>query len=118
MNVPWFHIQVKFHLKFLHHEFHGTLDCISQIVDISYSQVVLALRYRQFHGTIGLHIHSAQFTYCLINMVLNYYHLPVNIYNSKVLADSVGLRSRLVKGQEYTGSSDVAMNFVKFDDGR
>ncbi|KAF3437192.1 hypothetical protein FNV43_RR19945 [Rhamnella rubrinervis] len=36
----------------------------------------------------------------------------------KVLADSVGLPCRLVKGQGYTGSSDVAMNFVKFDDGR
>ncbi|KAG5522526.1 hypothetical protein RHGRI_034628 [Rhododendron griersonianum] len=36
----------------------------------------------------------------------------------KVLADSVGIPCRLVKGQQYTGSDDVAMNFVKFDDGR
>ncbi|KAK3035898.1 hypothetical protein RJ639_033399, partial [Escallonia herrerae] len=35
----------------------------------------------------------------------------------KVLADSVGLPCRLVKGQQYTGSDDVAMNFVKSDDG-
>ncbi|KAG2667590.1 hypothetical protein I3843_15G119500 [Carya illinoinensis] len=34
----------------------------------------------------------------------------------KVLADSVGLPCRLVKGQQYTGSDDVAMNFVKIDD--
>ncbi|PSR96528.1 Serine/threonine-protein kinase [Actinidia chinensis var. chinensis] len=36
----------------------------------------------------------------------------------KVLADSVGIPCRLVKGQQYTGSGDAAMNFVKFDDGR
>ncbi|XP_031090520.1 probable serine/threonine-protein kinase SIS8 isoform X3 [Ipomoea triloba] len=36
----------------------------------------------------------------------------------KVLADSVGVPCRLVKGQQYTGSDDVAMNFVKIDDGR
>ncbi|KAM7267896.1 hypothetical protein ACFE04_010062 [Oxalis oulophora] len=35
-----------------------------------------------------------------------------------VLADSVGLPCRLVKGQRYTGSDDAAMNFVKIDDGR
>ncbi|KAL5544998.1 hypothetical protein UlMin_008782 [Ulmus minor] len=36
----------------------------------------------------------------------------------KVLADSVSIPCRLVKGQQYTGSSDVAMNFVKMQDGR
>ncbi|RAL42562.1 hypothetical protein DM860_011180 [Cuscuta australis] len=36
----------------------------------------------------------------------------------KVLADSIGVPCRLVKGQQYTGSDDVAMNFVKMDDGR
>ncbi|KAJ6868439.1 hypothetical protein NC651_033492 [Populus alba x Populus x berolinensis] len=36
----------------------------------------------------------------------------------KVLADSVGIPCRLVKGHLYTGSDDVAMNFVKLDDGR
>ncbi|KAK2986018.1 hypothetical protein RJ640_005110 [Escallonia rubra] len=36
----------------------------------------------------------------------------------KVLADSVGLPCRLVKGQQFTGSDDVAMNFVKSNDGR
>ncbi|XP_057952045.1 probable serine/threonine-protein kinase SIS8 isoform X2 [Malania oleifera] len=36
----------------------------------------------------------------------------------KVLADSVGIPCRLVKGQQHTGSDDVAMNFVKIDDGR
>ncbi|KAM7471089.1 hypothetical protein LguiA_009272 [Lonicera macranthoides] len=36
----------------------------------------------------------------------------------KVLADSIGLPCRLVKGQQYTGSDAVAMNFVKIDDGR
>lgn len=36
----------------------------------------------------------------------------------QVLADSVGIPCRLVKGQQYTGSADVAMIFVKIDDGR
>ncbi|XP_050378628.1 probable serine/threonine-protein kinase SIS8 [Argentina anserina] len=36
----------------------------------------------------------------------------------KALSDSVGIPCRLVKGQQYTGSNDVAMNFVKIDDGR
>ncbi|CAO2818127.1 unnamed protein product [Amaranthus hypochondriacus] len=36
----------------------------------------------------------------------------------KVLADSVDLPCRLVKGQLYTGFDDVAVNFVKIDDGR
>ncbi|KAF8398999.1 hypothetical protein HHK36_014866 [Tetracentron sinense] len=36
----------------------------------------------------------------------------------KVLADSVGIPCRLVKGQQYTGSDDVAMNIIKVDDGR
>ncbi|KAL1338675.1 hypothetical protein AAHE18_10G228700 [Arachis hypogaea] len=36
----------------------------------------------------------------------------------KVLADSVGIPCQLVKGLQYTGSDDVAMNFVKIDDGR
>ncbi|KDP41141.1 hypothetical protein JCGZ_03632 [Jatropha curcas] len=36
----------------------------------------------------------------------------------KVLADSVGIPCGLVKGHQYTGSDDVAMNFVKMDDGR
>ncbi|XP_031406805.1 probable serine/threonine-protein kinase SIS8 isoform X2 [Punica granatum] len=36
----------------------------------------------------------------------------------KVLADSVSIHCRLVKGYQYTGSADVAMNFVKIDDGR
>lgn len=36
----------------------------------------------------------------------------------KVLADSAGIPCQLVKGQQYTGSDDVAINFVKIDDGR
>ncbi|KHN23722.1 Serine/threonine-protein kinase CTR1 [Glycine soja] len=36
----------------------------------------------------------------------------------KVLADSLGIPCRLVKGLQYTGSNDVAINFVKIDDGR
>ncbi|KAK7314640.1 hypothetical protein VNO77_33167 [Canavalia gladiata] len=36
----------------------------------------------------------------------------------KVLADSLGVPCRLVKGLQYTGSDDVALNFVKIDDGR
>ncbi|CAM8982140.1 unnamed protein product [Rhodiola kirilowii] len=36
----------------------------------------------------------------------------------KVLADDVGIKCRLVKGQQYTGSDDVAMNFVKIDEER
>lgn len=36
----------------------------------------------------------------------------------KVLADSVDIPCRLVKGQLYTGFDDVAANFVKIDDGR
>ncbi|KAL3512185.1 hypothetical protein ACH5RR_024902 [Cinchona calisaya] len=36
----------------------------------------------------------------------------------KVLADSVGIPCRLVKGLQYTGSHDAAINFVKIDDGR
>ncbi|CAN0891488.1 Probable serine/threonine-protein kinase SIS8 [Linum grandiflorum] len=36
----------------------------------------------------------------------------------KVLADSVGIPSRLVKGNQFTGSDDVVINFVKLDDGR
>ncbi|KFK41812.1 hypothetical protein AALP_AA2G174700 [Arabis alpina] len=36
----------------------------------------------------------------------------------KVLCDSVGVPCRIVKGQQYTGSEDVAMNFIKTDDGR
>ncbi|XP_076919772.1 putative serine/threonine-protein kinase SIS8 [Bidens hawaiensis] len=36
----------------------------------------------------------------------------------KVLADSVGITCCLVKGKQYTGSTDVAMNFIKIDDGR
>ncbi|XVF50486.1 hypothetical protein PTKIN_Ptkin04bG0104900 [Pterospermum kingtungense] len=36
----------------------------------------------------------------------------------KVLADSAGIPCQLVKGQQYTGSEDVAINFVKIDDGR
>ncbi|KAJ1437803.1 Serine-threonine/tyrosine-protein kinase, catalytic domain [Sesbania bispinosa] len=36
----------------------------------------------------------------------------------KVLADDLGIPCRLVKGLQYTGSDDVAMNFVKIDDGR
>ncbi|KAI7745662.1 hypothetical protein M8C21_006815, partial [Ambrosia artemisiifolia] len=36
----------------------------------------------------------------------------------KVLADSVGIPCRLVKGKQYTGSSSVAMNFIKLNDGR
>ncbi|KAG5007534.1 hypothetical protein JHK82_025454 [Glycine max] len=35
-----------------------------------------------------------------------------------VLADSLGIPCRLVKGLQYTGSNDVAINFVKIDDGR
>ncbi|KAL8150584.1 hypothetical protein V2J09_020392 [Rumex salicifolius] len=33
----------------------------------------------------------------------------------KVLADSVGIPCQLVKGHQYTGSDEVAMNIVKFD---
>ncbi|XP_071685810.1 probable serine/threonine-protein kinase SIS8 isoform X2 [Rutidosis leptorrhynchoides] len=36
----------------------------------------------------------------------------------KVLTDSVGIPCRLVKGKQYTGSIDVAMNIIKFSDGR
>lgn len=36
----------------------------------------------------------------------------------KVLADSVDIPCRLVKGQLYVGFDDVAMNIVKIDDGR
>ncbi|XP_061343656.1 probable serine/threonine-protein kinase SIS8 isoform X2 [Gastrolobium bilobum] len=36
----------------------------------------------------------------------------------KVLADSLGIPCRLVKGLQYTGSDEVAINFVKIDDGR
>ncbi|KAK9059622.1 hypothetical protein SSX86_020326 [Deinandra increscens subsp. villosa] len=36
----------------------------------------------------------------------------------KVLADSVGIPCCLVKGKQYTGSTDVAMNFIRIADGR
>ncbi|KAL2461731.1 protein tyrosine kinase family protein [Abeliophyllum distichum] len=36
----------------------------------------------------------------------------------KVLADSVGIPCCLVKGQQFTGSDDVAMNIVKVNNGR
>ncbi|KOM54455.1 hypothetical protein LR48_Vigan10g034700 [Vigna angularis] len=36
----------------------------------------------------------------------------------KVLADNLGIPCRLVKGLQYTNSDDVAINFVKIDDGR
>ncbi|KAK1371905.1 putative serine/threonine-protein kinase SIS8 [Heracleum sosnowskyi] len=36
----------------------------------------------------------------------------------KVLADSVGIPCRLMKGQQYTGSDDVAMNFVRIHGAR
>ncbi|KAJ4761474.1 protein kinase family protein [Rhynchospora pubera] len=36
----------------------------------------------------------------------------------KVLADSLEIPCRLVKGKQYTGSEDGALNIVKFDDGR
>ncbi|XP_010540027.1 PREDICTED: serine/threonine-protein kinase EDR1-like isoform X3 [Tarenaya hassleriana] len=36
----------------------------------------------------------------------------------KVLCDTVGVPCRIVKGHQYTGSDDVAMNFIKTDDGR
>ncbi|KAK4414201.1 putative serine/threonine-protein kinase SIS8 [Sesamum alatum] len=36
----------------------------------------------------------------------------------KVLADSLGIPCRLVKGRQFTGSDDVAMSFVKIDGGR
>ncbi|RDX89886.1 putative serine/threonine-protein kinase SIS8, partial [Mucuna pruriens] len=36
----------------------------------------------------------------------------------KVLADSLDIPCRLVKGLQYTGSDDVAINFIKIDDGR
>ncbi|GJU12026.1 probable serine/threonine-protein kinase SIS8 isoform X1 [Tanacetum coccineum] len=36
----------------------------------------------------------------------------------KVLADSVGIPCRLVKGKQYTGSNNAAMIFVKLGDGR
>ncbi|KAK4749129.1 hypothetical protein SAY87_026578 [Trapa incisa] len=36
----------------------------------------------------------------------------------KVLADNVGIPCKLVKGQQFSGSNDVAMNFVKLEDGR
>ncbi|KAL8159578.1 hypothetical protein V2J09_001115 [Rumex salicifolius] len=36
----------------------------------------------------------------------------------KVLADSVGLRCKLVKGSLYTGVEDVAVNMIKLDDAR
>ncbi|KAI3858314.1 hypothetical protein MKX03_013845, partial [Papaver bracteatum] len=36
----------------------------------------------------------------------------------KVLADSVGIPCSLVKGRQYTGSHDVAMNIIRLDDGR
>ncbi|KEH26929.1 putative protein kinase TKL-CTR1-DRK-2 family [Medicago truncatula] len=36
----------------------------------------------------------------------------------KVLADHLSIPSRLVKGKQYTGSDDVAINFVKINDGR
>lgn len=36
----------------------------------------------------------------------------------QVLADSVGIPCRLIKGQQYTGSDDVAMNFVRIHGAR
>lgn len=36
----------------------------------------------------------------------------------QVLADFFGIPCRLVKGPQFTGSDDVAMNFVRIDDGR
>lgn len=44
--------------------------------------------------------------------------LPLVCMVMQVLADSVGIPCRLVKGQQYTGCDDVAMNFVRIDDGR
>ncbi|EHA8587981.1 hypothetical protein COCNU_scaffold003768G000030 [Cocos nucifera] len=37
---------------------------------------------------------------------------------SEVLADSLGIPCRLVKGKQYTGSDDGALDIVKFSDGR
>ncbi|KAL0425330.1 UNVERIFIED_CONTAM: putative serine/threonine-protein kinase SIS8 [Sesamum radiatum] len=43
---------------------------------------------------------------------------PLSSIKPMVLADSLGIPCRLVKGQQFTGSEDVAMNFVKIDGGR
>eukprot|EP00268_Persea_americana_P046749 TRINITY_DN4829_c0_g1_i8.p1 TRINITY_DN4829_c0_g1~~TRINITY_DN4829_c0_g1_i8.p1 ORF type:complete len:1087 (-),score=268.39 TRINITY_DN4829_c0_g1_i8:727-3636(-) len=57
------------------------------------------------------------------NMVLPLGQLKIGLARHrallfKVLADSVGVPCQLVKGQQYTGSDDVAMNIVKISDGR
>ncbi|KAJ6677075.1 SERINE/THREONINE-PROTEIN KINASE TNNI3K-RELATED [Salix viminalis] len=82
--------------------------------------------------TIGLPRHRAlmfkvlQFSFFLV-LVLDTLSLEAKLHPVKgidttetleVLADCVGIPCRLVKGHLYTGSDDVAMNFVKLDDGR
>ncbi|XP_073109883.1 probable serine/threonine-protein kinase SIS8 isoform X2 [Elaeis guineensis] len=57
------------------------------------------------------------------NMVLPLGRLTIGLARHrallfKVLADSLGIPCRLVKGKQYTGSDDGALDIVKFNDGR
>ncbi|XP_039144213.1 probable serine/threonine-protein kinase SIS8 isoform X1 [Dioscorea cayenensis subsp. rotundata] len=57
------------------------------------------------------------------NMVLPLGHLSVGLARHrallfKVLADGVGIPCQLLKGQQFTGSEDGAVNIVKFSDGK
>uniref|UniRef100_A0A0D9VKY0 non-specific serine/threonine protein kinase n=1 Tax=Leersia perrieri TaxID=77586 RepID=A0A0D9VKY0_9ORYZ len=68
---------------------------------------------------IGLARHRALlFKISLANLQAIFGALVLKFVDNKVLADSIDIPCRLLKGRQYTGSDDGALNIVKFDDGR
>jgi hypothetical protein len=63
--------------------------------------------------TIATKIFEFQIGYPIVGLTNN--SLGASI---QVLADGIDVPCRLLKGRQYTGSDDGALNIVKFKDGR
>nr|XP_043631647.1 probable serine/threonine-protein kinase SIS8 isoform X2 [Erigeron canadensis] len=74
----------------------------------------MLLAWREFSSTLKETLGSVVMPLGLLKIGLSSHRALL----FKVLADSVGIPCRLVKGKQYTDSNNVAMNYIKLGDGR
>lgn len=74
----------------------------------------MLLKYQNMSSSLRASIRSAVMPLGRLTIGLARHCAPL----FKVLADNLAVRCRLIKGRQYTGSDDGALNIVKFNDGR
>ncbi|XP_062228548.1 probable serine/threonine-protein kinase SIS8 isoform X3 [Phragmites australis] len=114
-----FIMAVELHLKYSEFVGHALVQTLANLVSNCMGGLVfdperMLLKYQSMSSSLRVGIRSAVMPLGRITVGLARHRALL----FKVLADSLAVPCRLVKGRQYTGSDDGALNIVKLNDGR